>query len=221
MIHFQEKANFIWQVADDILRGAFKQHEYGDVILPFVVLRRLDCVYEPRKPYVIKEYEKFKEKLPDTELEPILLQAAGDLNFYNTFDFNIDRLADDAQGLEINFNRYINGFSQNVREVIEKFQIDKMIRKLVENDLLKMLLDKFKEIDFHTDTVSNHEMGYIFEELLRRFSEMSNETAGEHYTPREVIRLMVLFFLQNISMSFREGELFGQYLIQLVEQVAC
>ncbi|NAS88766.1 restriction endonuclease subunit M [ANME-1 cluster archaeon AG-394-G21] len=214
MNNFQDKANFIWQVADDILRGTFKQHEYGDVILPFVVLRRLDCVLEEHKDAVIATDNKFKDVLPDPA--QVLLHATGGLNFYNTSYYDLCRLAQDAGNVELNFNNYINGYSDNVREMIENFQIDKIVAKLVKNDLMFMLVSKFTEIDLHPDVVVNHEMGYIFEELLRRFSEMSNETAGEHYTPREVIRLMV-----NLLFAEHQAELQGKGIIRTVFDPAC
>ena len=214
MNNFQDKANFIWQVADDILRGTFKQHEYGDVILPFVVLRRLDCVLEEHKDAVIATNNKFKNILPDPA--QVLLHATNGLNFYNTSYYDLRRLAQDAGNVELNFNNYINGFSANVREMIDNFQIDKIVTKLVKNDLMFMLVSKFTEIDLHLDVVANHEMGYIFEELLRRFSEMSNETAGEHYTPREVIRLMV-----NLLFAEHQAELQGKGIIRTVFDPAC
>jgi len=214
MNNFQDKANFIWQVADDILRGSFKQHEYGDVILPFVVLRRLDCVLEDHKAPVIAADKKFKDILPDPS--KVLLCAANGLNFYNTSYYDLRRLAQDAGNIELNFNNYINGFSDNVREIIENFQIDKIVAKLVKNNLMFPLVDKFTEIDLHPDVVANHEMGYIFEELLRRFSEMSNETAGQHYTPREVIRLMV-----NLLFAEHQEELKGRGIIRTVFDPAC
>ena len=214
MNNFQDKANFIWQVADDILRGAFKQHEYGDVILPFVVLRRLDCVHEKCKDEVISTFNKFKDVLPDPN--QVLLHAAGGLKFFNTSKFDLKRLSQDAGNIELNFNNYLNGYSENVREIIDNFQLDKIITKLVKNDLLFMLADRFTEIDLHPNLVSNHEMGYIFEELLRRFSEMSNETAGEHYTPREVIRLMV-----NLLFAEHKGELQGKGIIRTIFDPAC
>jgi len=214
MDNFQEKATFIWQVADDILRGTFKQHEYGDVILPFVVLRRLDCVLEDSKDKVIETYEKFKGKLPDPS--QILLKATGGKNFYNTSYFDLKRLSQDAKQIEQNFYNYLNNYSENVRDIIDNFQLDKIIRRLASNDLLFLLIGKFTEIDFHPDKVSNHGMGYIFEELLRRFSEMSNETAGEHYTPREVIRLMV-----NLLFAEHKEELKGKGLIRTVYDPAC
>jgi len=206
--------NKSWEVADDLLRGVFKQHEYGDIILPFVVLRRLDCVLEDKKDNVIATFEKFKDKLPDPT--QVLLQAAGGIGFYNTCYYDLKRLSQDASNIEINFNAYINGFSKNVREIIANFQIDKVIAKLVKNDLLFQMVDKFTELDLHPNVVSNHEMGYIFEDLLRRFSEMSNETAGEHYTPREVIRLMV-----NLLFAEHGGELKGKGIVRSIYDPAC
>ena len=183
-MNFTEKANFIWTVADDILHFAFKAHEYGDVILPFAVLRRLDMVLEAKKDDVIKQYERFSPDLDEARLVPILRQSAGGLNFYNHSFYDLRRLTQDAGAIELNFKNYLNGYSKNVREIIENFQLDKIITKLVKNDLLYVLVEKFAEVDLSPQAVTNHEMGYIFEELLRRFSEMSNETAGEHYTPR-------------------------------------
>ncbi len=216
MTNFQDKANFIWGVADDMLRGAFKQHEYGDVILPFVVLRRLDCVLEPRKDQVIEAYNKYKGQLDEEQMKPILYQASGGLSFYNTSKYDLFRLSQDAGNIELNFNNYLNGYSKNVYEIIENFQVDKIKTKLAKNNLLFMLVRRFTEIDLHPDKVSNHEMGYIFEELLRRFSEMSNETAGEHYTPREVIQLMV-----NILFVEHKEELQGKGIIRTIYDPAC
>ena len=214
--NFQEKANFIWQVADDVLRGTFKAHEYGDVILPFVVLRRLDMVLKPHKDDVIKQYEQFKDVLNEEQIIPVLKKAAGDKNFYNHSFYDLQRLAQDAGNIELNFNNYLNGYSKNVRDIIENFQLDKIIAKLVKNDLLFMLVDIFTEVDLSPKNVTNHEMGYIFEELLRRFSEMSNETAGEHYTPREVIRLMV-----SLLFAEHKDELQGKGIIRTVYDPAC
>ena len=209
--NFREKANFIWQVADDILRGAFKAHEYGDVILPFVVLRRLDLVLEPQKDAVIKQFDEFKESLDEERLTPILRQAAGGINFYNHSFYDLRRLAQDSKNIELNFNNYLNGYSRNVREIIENFQLEKIITKLVKNDLLYQLVEMFTGVDLSPRDVTNHEMGYIFEELLRRFSEMSNETAGEHYTPREVIRLMV-----SLMFAEHKDDLKGKGIIRTV-----
>ena len=214
--NFAEKANFIWAVADDVLRGTFKAHEYGDVILPFVVLRRLDLVLEKGKDAVIQQYEQFKESLDEERLVPVLRQAAGGLNFYNHSFFDLRRLAQDNKNIELNFNNYLNGYSQNVREIVENFQLEKIVAKLVKNELLFLLVEKFAEVDLSPAAVTNHEMGYIFEELLRRFSEMSNETAGEHYTPREVIRLMV-----SLLLAEHKDELQGTGIIRTVFDPAC
>jgi type I restriction enzyme M protein len=214
--NFQEKANFIWQVADDILRGTFKAHEYGDVILPFVVLRRLDLVLEAKKDTVIKQFDEFKESLDEERMIPVLRQAAGGINFYNHSFYDLRRLAQDSKNIELNFNNYLNGYSKNVREIIENFQLEKIISKLVKNDLLYKLVEMFTEVDLSPKNVTNHEMGYIFEELLRRFSEMSNETAGEHYTPREVIRLMVSLMFAEHADEFK-----GKGIIRSVYDPAC
>lgn len=214
--NFKEKANFIWQVADDILRGTFKAHEYGDVILPFVVLRRLDQVLEPHKDDVIKQNEQFKSSLDEERLDPVLNQAAGGLNFYNHSFYDLRRLTQDANNIELNFNNYLNGYAKNVRGIIENFQLDGIVTKLAKNDLLFRLIDMFASVDLNPEAVTNHEMGYIFEELLRRFSEMSNETAGEHYTPREVIRLMV-----SLLLAEHKEELQGKGIIRSVYDPAC
>jgi type I restriction enzyme M protein len=216
MNNFQETANFIWQVADDILRGAFKPHEYGDVILPFVVLRRLDGVLEPVKDKVIATYEQFKDQLDEEAIHPVFLQAMNGMQFYNTSFYDLRRLAQDANNIELNFKAYINGFSKNVRGMIENFQIDKIVGKLSRNNLLFMLVSKFTEVNLNPAQVSNHEMGSIFEHLIYKFYEMSNETAGEHYTPREVIRLMV-----NLLFAEHDDKLQGKGLVRSVFDPAC
>jgi type I restriction enzyme M protein len=216
MPSFQDKANFIWQVADDILRGTFKAHEYGDVTLPFVVLRRLDCVFEPHRAAAHAAYAQFKDVLEPDQLDTVVRNAVGSLGFYNTSAFTLARLTQDAHNIEINFNAYLNGFSPNVREILEHYRLDRIAEKLARNDLLFMMCDKLTEVDFHPDAVSNHEMGMIFEELLRRFSEMSNETAGEHYTPREVIQLMV-----RLIFAEHEHELEGEGTVRSVFDPAC
>ena len=169
MSNFQEKANFIWQVADDILFGTFMHNEFRDVVLPFVVMRRLDSILEDSKDSVIKAYKQFKGKLSEEKLSPILLKATKGLKFYNTSDFDLKRLTQDDKNTEINFNHYINGYSENVRDILENFKLKGIIEKLVNNDLLYQLIVKFNEIDLHPEKVTNHEMGQIYEELLRRF----------------------------------------------------
>jgi len=183
-----ELSSFIWSVCDEQLRGLFKQHEYGDIILPFVVLRRLDCVLEKSKDKVIELYEKYSKKVNDPT--PMLLNEIG-LSFYNHSKYNLHRLRQDHLNISLNFNNYLNGYSQNVREIIENFQLEKPIEKLSKNGKLFQVVETFSSIDLHPNVVDNHTMGLIFEELLRRFSEMSNETSGEHYTPRDEIKLLV------------------------------
>lgn len=192
-----EISSFIWSVCDDILRGLFKPHEYGDIILPFTVLRRLDCVIEDKKDEIIQLHENYKNQLDDTSG---IIKGETKLSFFNHSHYDLSRLRHDPSNVYINFQNYIGGFSENVVEIIENFQLDKPVEKLNRENRLFKFIDKFSEVDLHPDKVSNHMMGQIFEELLRRFSEMSNETSGEHYTPRDVVRLLVsLVFSEDID----------------------
>jgi type I restriction enzyme M protein len=185
---YQEISSFIWRVCDEELRGLFKPHEYGDIILPFVVLRRLDCILEDKKDDIVKLYDDLRGKVEDPS--PIIKTKMG-ISFYNSSPFDFKRLKSNPSGLKQNFPFYLNGYSDNVVQILENFQMDKLIQKLITNNKLYTLIDKFTEVDLHPNRVDNHMMGSIFEELLRRFSEMSNETSGEHYTPRDVVRLLV------------------------------
>ena len=216
MSNHQTTASFIWTIADDILRDVFKQHEYGDVILPFIVLRRLDCLHASSKDKVIAANKEWNQKLNEEQLEPVLLRETGGLKFYNSSDFDLQRLSQDAKNIELNFNQYIDGYSKNIYDIIENFQLLSIVKRLVKNDILFIIVDRFTEINLHPKKVSNHEMGYIYEELLRRFSEMSNETAGHHYTPREVIRLMV-----NLLFCEEKYTLQGKGLITKIYDPAC
>ena len=202
----QELSNFIWGICDDVLRGLFKPHEYGDVILPFVVLRRLDCVLEPQKDEVLKLYNQYKDKVKDPT--PIILDKVG-TSFFNTSKYDLKRLKQDPQNIYLNFNNYINGYDDNVREIIENFQLDKPVEKLNKNNRLFLLIDRFSEVDLHPDKVNNRMMGQVYEELLRRFSEMSNETSGDHYTPRDVVRLLV-----SLLFSGEEENLKGKGVVR-------
>jgi type I restriction enzyme M protein len=205
MSKHQELSSFIWNVCDDVLRGLFKQHEYGDVILPFVVLRRLDCVLEPNKDEIYKLYEEYKSKVDDPS--PIIKNTVKK-EFYNYSKYDLVRLKSDPKNIYINFQNYINGYSKNVYEIIENFQFEKPVEKLNKSNKLYLLIDKFTEIDLHPSVVDNHTMGQIFEELLRKFSEMSNETSGEHYTPRDVVKLLVsLVFSENKEDLQGEGKI--------------
>ena len=186
--NFQEKVNFIWSIAD-LLRGDYKQAEFQDVILPLTVLKRLDDVLEPTKEKVLKKNQELKEK--GIENKDLILTRASGYPFYNISKFTFQSLLQDANNIAKNLRAYINGFSQNMYNILENFEFDSEIKKLDEANLLYLIIQQFNKMDLHPDVVSNHEMGTVFEELIRRFSEQSNETAGEHFTPREVIRLMV------------------------------
>ena len=207
--NYNQISSFIWNVCDDVLRGLFKQHEYGDVILPFTVLRRLDCVLEPHKDEVFKIYEEYRTKVDDPT--PIIRNRIN-TNFFNYSKYDLNRLKSDPQNIYMNFQNYLGGFSDNVVEIIENFQLEKPIEKLNKNNRLFILIDKLTEIDFHPDKISNRDMGLIFEELLRKFSEMSNETSGEHYTPRDVVRLLVsLVFSEDKDDLQGEGKVRSIY----------
>jgi type I restriction enzyme M protein len=191
--NFQEKVAFIWSVAD-LLRGDYKQSEYGKVILPLTVLRRLDSVLEPSKPQVLKRHEELQGRLEN--VDPVLMQITG-RGFYNTSHFTFPKLLDDPGNAGENLRGYIRAFDQGTQDVIGKFDFEAQIRRLERSNLLYKVVSKFCDMDLHPDRVSNLEMGYVYEELIRRFSELSNETAGEHFTPREVIRLMVNILFAN------------------------
>ncbi len=178
----------IWSVAD-LLRGNFKQSEYGRVILPFTILRRLDGVLEASKPQVLKEYAA-KQGLPPAALERFLVRASG-FQFYNTSPFTFTTLLGDAANLRANLSTYVAGFSDNVRDLFERFNFPTTLDRLDQDNLLYLVAREFAAMDLHPRRVSNAAMGTLFEELIRKFAELSNETAGEHFTPREVIRLMV------------------------------
>lgn len=194
---------FIWKITDDVLRDTFRKNEIGDVLLPFIVIRRLDCMLEPVYKEVRSTYEQFHDKLEERKLIPVLRKAAGGLKFYNTSKHTLSSLKDEPQYTEINFNNYCNGFNPEVREILENFQFANVVGRLVKNKLLFELIDAICKIDLHIEKVSNHDMGYIFEELIRISNEQSNETAGEHFTPRDVISLMnsLLFVNEKQELS--------------------
>ncbi|WP_246194426.1 type I restriction-modification system subunit M N-terminal domain-containing protein [Pseudoxanthomonas jiangsuensis] len=178
---------FIWSVAD-LLRGDYKQSEYGRVILPFTVLRRLDCVLALTKPAVLKEFEA--KTAAGLNPDPFLLRKAG-TSFYNTSPLDMARLLGDQDHIRQNLYAYIQAFSPAARDIFERFDFHAQVERLAKANLLYLVTEKFANIDLHPQTVSNAQMGVVFEELIRKFAEISNETAGEHFTPREVIRLMV------------------------------
>ena len=199
---FQEKISFILDLAD-LLRNVYKRNEYQKVILPFTVLKRFDCVLSDSKKAVLETYNKYKGQFEN--MEPVLLNAAKDKNgnplgFYNYSKYDFKALLEDPEHIEQNLIHYLDCFSKNVQDIFENFHIKTHISRLAKADLLFLLIKKFSEskIDLHPDVVSNHEMGTIFEELIRKFAEQSNEEAGEHFTPRDVVKLMTkLIFVEN------------------------
>ncbi|WP_066258955.1 type I restriction-modification system subunit M [Hydrogenophaga flava] len=198
----QTLSAFIWSVAD-LLRGDYKQADYGKVILPFTVLRRLDCVLEPTKAAVLAELAaKTKQGINP---EPFLRRKAG-VNFFNQSPMDLKKLLGDPDYVALNLTTYIQGFSPEVRDIFERFEFQAQIERLTKAGLLYQVAEKFAQIDLHPEVVSNMQMGLVFEELIRKFAEISNETAGEHFTPREVIKLMVnLIFIEDDDVLSKPG----------------
>jgi type I restriction enzyme M protein len=190
-LNHSQIVSFLWGVAD-LIRDTFKRGKYQDVILPLTVLRRLDCVLADTKPAVLKTRARLKDRLDN--LDPQLRKASG-FAFYNTSLYDFDKLLGDAPNLAANLRNYIAGFSSNMREVVEKVDFDNTISKLDEAGLLFQVLERFKNVDLHPDSVDNPTMGTIFEELIRKFNEALNENPGEHFTPRDVVHLMVELLL--------------------------
>ena len=193
-MNHQALSSFIWSVAD-LLRGDFKQSEYGRVILPFTVLRRLDCVLEATKSAVLAEFDAKTEA--NLNPEPFLLRKAGQ-SFYNTSPLDLAKLLGDQDHIRQNLYAYVQAFSPAARDIFERFDFYAQVERLAKANLLYLVTEKFANIDLHPEVVDNASMGLVFEELIRKFAEISNETAGEHFTPREVIRLMVnLLFIED------------------------
>ena len=214
----QSLASFVWSIAE-ILRGDFKQSEYGKVVLPFVVMRRLDCILEASKTAVLEAAKDLPEGVDDATRDMILFGAiGGNIRVYNLSRFTFRTLhGQDPGQLHENLIDYITKFSPNVRDIfLDKFLFTDQLKRLKEADILWQVFDRFCQVDLHPDRVSNIEMGYLFEELIRRFSEISNETAGEHFTPREVIRLIVELLLLNDHAA-----LTGIGIIRTVYDPAC
>lgn len=203
--------NFIWTVADDVLVHAYKKGKYGDVILPMTVIRRLDLVLEPTKDKVHKTYNAYKDRLDNLDYILTSEKDGSGKQFYNTSKFTLKSLLDDPKNIRTNFEDYLDGFSPNVQDIISKFKFRNQLDTL-ENDeddihLLFQLIEKFvsPKIDLHPDRLTNHQMGYIFEDLVRRFNEENNEEAGEHFTPREIIELMTNIVFLPIKDKLQHG----------------
>ena len=208
-----EKAALIWAIADK-LTGVYKPHEYGEVILPLTVIRRFDCILADTKEAVLEKYDEVKT-LP---MRDVLLRKVSGYEFYNTSKYTFEKLLDDPDNIEENFHDYLNGFSENVRDIIEKFKFDGHIDTMANKGILYIVIKEFTSTraNLHPDIISNLEMGYIFEEIIRRFSESHNEDAGQHYTPREVIRLMV-----NILFYDDSSTLSGKNIARTIYDPAC
>lgn len=192
-------ANLIWKIAD-LLRGPYQPNQYGDVILPFTILRRLDCILEPTKDEVLAEYKKIQA----TKVDPaVMLKAKFKLPFYNTSRWTFAALVGDPEGVADNLIDYIERFSPNVRDVFDGFRMADLVSDLAKSDRLYLIVKEFAAVDIHPDVVTNHDMGYIFEELIRKFAESNNAQAGDHFTPREVIALMVdiLFHTEDDALT--------------------
>ena len=214
----QNLSSFAWSIAE-ILRGDFKQSEYGKVVLPFVVLRRLDCILEPTKAAVLAAYKKLPEGIDDQTKDMMLFGAVGGgLKLYNHSQLTFSKIkGQDPADIHKNLLDYITKFNTSVRDIfLEKFLFTDQLKRLKDGGILWQVFDKFSQIDLHPDRVSNIEMGYLFEDLIRKFSEISNETAGEHFTPREVIRLIVDLLLINDADA-----LAGSGIIRTVYDPAC
>lgn len=208
-----EKATLIWAIADK-LTGVYKPHEYGEVILPLTVIRRFDCILADTKEAVLEKYDEVKT-LP---MRDVLLRKVSGYEFYNNSKYTFEKLLDDPDNIEENFHDYLNGFSENVRDIIEKFKFDGHIDTMANKGILYIVIKEFTSTraNLHPDVISNLEMGYIFEEIIRRFSESHNEDAGQHYTPREVIRLMV-----NILFYDDSSTLSGKNIARTIYDPAC
>src|SRR5438046_686703 len=208
-----EIVSFIWGVAD-LIRDTFKRGKYQDVILPLTVLRRLDCVLADTKARVLKRQAQLKGKgLEDLEAQ---LRRASGFAFYNTSRYDFEKLLADAPHLAANLRNYIAGFSPNMREVLEKFDFDNTISKLDEAGLLFQVLERFRNVDLHPDVVDNATMGTIFEELIRKFNEALNENPGEHFTPRDVVHLMV-----DLMLAGDEAEIRAKKAIRTIYDPCC
>ncbi|MBI2505998.1 MAG: SAM-dependent DNA methyltransferase [Candidatus Latescibacteria bacterium] len=199
-MNHSEIVSFLWSVAD-LIRDTFKRGKYQDVILPLTVLRRLDCVLAPTKEKVLARQAELRDKKLEN-LDPQLRKVSG-FAFYNTSRYDFEKLLADAPHLAANLRNYIAGFSPNMREVLEKFDFDNTISKLDEAGLLFQILERFKNVDLHPDRIDNPTMGTIFEELIRKFNEALNENPGEHFTPRDVVHLMVDLMLAGDQHRIR------------------
>ncbi len=196
---YKKIANYVFNLADDTLRGSFRRHEYGNVIIPFTVLKRLDSILEPDKQNIIDLYKKWKTK--SKNYEEIILNKSK-VKFLNYSNFSLDVLKKDHQNIKRNFTKYLDSFSENVKDILQNFEIPKIVEKLDRTDRLYGVISKFSAMDLSPKSVSNHEMGLLFEEVLRFSNELANETSGEHYTPRDIVELLVSLIFAPEKKNF-------------------
>lgn len=203
----QPVINFLWTVADDVLVNTYQKGKYKDVILPMVVIRRLDLLLEPTKDQVLKTFNEYKAKLQNLDSLLTNNKHGSGLAFYNTSKFTLKKLLDDPKNLRSNFENYLNGFSENVQDIIKQFKFRNEIETLDEADILFSLIEKFcsPKVELHPDKLPPLAMGYVYEDLVRRFNEENNEEAGEHFTPREIIDLMTHLVFLPVKDKIKQG----------------
>ena len=203
MTNFNNKINLIWQIAES-LRGVYKPQKYGDVILPMCVIKRFDEIISEKKDNILKAYELYKD-YPEESQEELIKTELNGLDFYNISSFGFSNLCDDQDNLKENFINYLQGFSSNIKDIISHFDFNQDIEKLAKNNQLYYVIKEFNAVDLHPKRVDNQTMGYIFEELIRKFKE--NAEAGDHYTPREVIELcMKMLFMEKDEQISKKGK---------------
>jgi type I restriction enzyme M protein len=203
----QPVINFLWTVADDVLVNTYQKGKYKDVILPMVVIRRLDLLLEPTKEVVLNTFSEYKTKLQNLDSLLTNNKHGSGLAFYNTSKFTLKKLLDDPKNLRSNFENYLNGFSENVQDIIKQFKFRNEIETLDEADILYSLIEKFcsPKVELHPDLLPPLAMGYVYEDLVRRFNEENNEEAGEHFTPREIIDLMTHLIFLPVKDKIKQG----------------
>ena len=197
--------SFVWNVLDNVLHLTFMKNELGEVMLPFVVLRRMDCILEPIAQKVRDTFNQFKDKVNPDKLDPILRRAAGGRAFYNVSNYTMEELLNDPRNIDINFRQYLNGFNSEVRDILENYQFDKVIARLIRNKLLFAMIQEMVALDLSEEKYDNHMMGYVFEEIIRIANEENNQTAGEHFTPRDMIALMSALLFSPDAESLRHS----------------
>ena len=199
--------SFVWNVLDNVLHLTFMRNELGSVMLPFVVIRRMDCILAPDAQKVRDTFIRFKDKVNPEKLDPILRKAAGGRSFYNVSNFTMEELLNDPQNIEINFRNYLNGFNKEVTDILENYQFDKVIVRLVRNKLLYAMVQEMVALDLSEEKYDNHMMGSVFEEIIRIANEENNQTAGEHFTPRDMIALMSALLFTPDADELRQGDI--------------